>query len=71
VSDNSSAAEQNFAKKTILDPGTDVMILKISSPKKFGAFSPKLLLFSITTLVFCEICNANFFAENWQNRRKF
>jgi hypothetical protein len=56
-------------------PGTDVMNLKIFSPKKIAkklAFltqnKAKLCKILIITLVFEK--NANFFAENWQNRRK-
>jgi hypothetical protein len=55
--------------------GTDVMFFKIFSPKlsakKFAFFTQnkaKLCKMLIITLVFEK--NANFFAENCQNRRK-
>jgi hypothetical protein len=56
-------------------PGTDVVILKIFSPKNFAkrlAFfaqnKAKLCKNYIITLVFEK--NANFFAENWQKSQK-
>jgi hypothetical protein len=56
------------------NPGTDVTILKIFSPKKncekgvFDLNKAKLCKFFIITLVFEK--NANFFAENWQKSQK-
>jgi hypothetical protein len=56
-------------------PGTDVMIFKIFSPKNLA----KILAFlAQTTASFCKNLivtlvfekNSNYFAENWQNRRK-
>jgi hypothetical protein len=51
--------------------GTDVMILKIFSPKKLPFLTQnkaKLCKFFIITLDFEK--NANFFAENWQKSQK-
>jgi hypothetical protein len=52
-----------------LAPGTDVMILKIFSPKNSSKIlAKKLCKILIMTLVFEK--NANFFAENCQKSQK-
>jgi hypothetical protein len=60
---------------TAVRPGIDVMILKIFSPKNLAKI---LAFFAQTTASFCKNMiitlvfekNANFLAENWQNRRQ-
>jgi hypothetical protein len=56
--------------------GTNVMILKIFSPKNLAKM---LAIFAQTTASFCKNLiitlvfekNANFFAKNWQKSQKF
>jgi hypothetical protein len=64
----------SYYKFVNTDPGTDVIIFKLFSPK----ILPKILaFFAQTTASFCKNLiitlgfekNANFFAQNWKNRR--